>query len=83
MVYKDDQAYWVYTGIENEDEKTIELTWSVVVRNMDGTVLLADSYEKTSAGENWGRGSPIPQITNEKELYVTVIIKSLVIDNKN
>ena len=48
---------------------------------MDGTVLLADSYEKTSADESWVRGSPIPQITNEKELYVSVIIKSLLIHN--
>ena len=80
-VFKDDQAYYVFTNIENEDEKTIDLTWSVIVRNMDGTVLFARSYEKTSADENWSWGWAISQITNEKELYVSVIIKSLVIHN--
>ena len=48
---------------------------------MDGTVLFARSYEKTSADENWSWGWAISQITNEKELYVSVIIKSLVIHN--
>ena len=46
---------------------------------MDGTVLFAESYEKTSADENWSLGTAIPRIRNEKELYVSVIIKSLVI----
>ena len=46
---------------------------------MDGTVLYAESYEKTSADENWSWGPAIPKIRNEKELYVSVIIKSLVI----
>ena len=46
---------------------------------MDGTVLLAESYKRSASNKNWGRGSAIPRITNEKELYVSVIIKSLVI----
>ena len=73
--------YWVFTQIENEDEKTIELTWSVIVRNMDGTVLYAKGYKERSADANWSLGTAIPRITNEKELYVSVIIKSLVIHN--
>ena len=68
--------------MENEDEKTIELTWSTIVRNMDGTVLFAQSYEKTSADKNWGLGTSIPRIRYEKEIYVSVIIKSLVIHSK-
>ena len=81
FVYKDDQVYWVFTRIENEDERTIELTWSVIVRNMDGTVLYADSYKRSESDENWSWGGSIPTITNEKEVYVSVIIKSLVIRN--
>ena len=80
-VFKDDQVYYVFTQIDNEDEKTIEAHWSMIVRNLDGTVLFASSYEKTSSDENWGWGTPIPRITNEKELYVSLIIKSLVIHN--
>ena len=48
---------------------------------MDGTVLFAQSFKNSEADENWDSGSTIQQITNEKELYVTVIIKSLVIHN--
>merc|ERR1719419_1981180 len=45
LVYKDDQVYWVFTQIENEDEKAIEANWLMVVRNMEGTELFAKSYE--------------------------------------
>ena len=55
----------------------------MVIRNMEGTELFAESYKRSATDKNWGLGTSIPQITNEKELYVTVIIKSLVIDNKN
>ena len=53
----------------------------MIARNMDGTVLFAQSFKNSEADENWDSGSTIQQITNEKELYVTVIIKSLVIHN--
>ena len=78
-IYNDDQVYNVFTKIENEDEKAIEATWSMVIRNMEGTELFAQSYKHSATNKYWSLGSPIPQITNEKELYVTVIIKSLVI----
>ena len=55
----------------------------MVIRNMEGTELFAQSYEYSATDQNWNWGTAIQQITNEKELYVTVIIKSLVIDNKN
>ena len=77
-VYKDDQVYYVFTNIDNEDEKTIEAQWSMVIRNMEGTELFAESYEHSATKKNWGLGSSIPQITYEKEVYVSVIIKSLV-----
>ena len=80
-VYKGDQAYLVGMQIENEDEKRIEASWSMIVRNMNETVLFARSYVYSSADEYWGRGSPIntKRFNKEKELYVSVIIKSLVI----
>ena len=49
---------------------------------MDGTVLFARSYEHSEAKKIWSWGEAIPRITNEKELYVSVIIKSLVIHNE-
>ena len=79
MVYKDDQVYSVFMQIENEDEKAIEANWSMVIRNMEGTELFVESFKNSAKDENWSLGAPIPQITNEKELYVTVIIKSLVV----
>ena len=79
LVFKDVQVYNVFTQIENENEKAIEANWSMVVRNMEGTELFAKSFKRSGTDKNWGRGASIPQITNEKELYVTVIIKSLVI----
>ena len=46
---------------------------------MEGTELFAQSFKRSGTDKNWSLGAAIPLITNEKELYVTVIIKSLII----
>ena len=78
LIVNDDQVYNIFTLIENEDEKTYEASWSVMVRNMDRTVLFARSYKKNLGDKNWSWESAIPRLRNEKELYVSVLIKSLV-----
>ena len=50
-----------------------------VIRNMEGTELFAKSFKHSATAKNWALGAAIPQITNEKELFVSVIIKSLVV----
>ena len=50
----------------------------MIVENLDGKVLLAESYEKTSSSTNWSLGTSVPRIDGEKEVKVTIIIKSLI-----
>ena len=78
LVFNEGRVYNIFTLIENEDEKTYETSWSVIVRNMDGTVVFAKSYRKNLGDQKWSWESAIPRIHNEKELYVSVLIKSLV-----
>jgi len=82
--YKDDQVYAVFTHIEHDDKSIIGREWSMIVRNMDGKVLFAKSYRNSYENDydNFLYDSSIPVIPiirNEKELYVSVIIKSLCI----
>ena len=78
FVFNGDQVYNIFTLIENEDEKTYEASLSVIVRNMDRSVLFARSYKNNYGDKKWSWESAIPRIWNEKELYVSVLIKSLV-----
>ena len=50
----------------------------MIVENLDGKVLLASSFENTSKSTHWIWGSLVPTIDGEKELKVTIIIKSLI-----
>ena len=77
-VYKDDQEYWIYLKIENEGGDSITASWSMIVENLDGKVLLAESFEHTSSSTNWGLGTAVPRIDGEKEVKVKIIIKSLI-----
>ena len=50
----------------------------MIVENLDGKVLKAESFEYTSSSTNWNSGASVPRIDGEKELKVTIIIKSLI-----
>ena len=50
----------------------------MIVENLDGKVLLAQSYEYTSSSTDWGFGTWVPKIDGEKEVKVKIIIKSLI-----
>ena len=78
-VYKDDQVYFVYLGIKNGYwwGDSITASWSMIVESLDGKVLHAESLKHTSSSTNWSWGSWVPRIDGEKELKVTIIIKSL------
>ena len=77
-VYKDVQEYYVFLGIENERENSITASWSMIVENLDGKVLGAKSFEHTSSSTYWSYGPFVPRIDGEKEVKVTIIIKSLI-----
>ena len=79
-VFKDDQVYvvglWIKNGFFWGD--SITASWSMIVENLDGKVLLAQSFEHTSSSTNWSYGTSVPSIDGEKEVKVTIIIKSLI-----
>ena len=80
MVWKDDQVYviglWIKNGFFWGD--SITASWSMIVENLDGKVLLAKNSEYTSSSTDWGYGDSVPKIDGEKEVKVTIIIKSLI-----
>ena len=50
----------------------------MIVENLDGKVLKVMSFEHTSSSTNWSWGPSVPSIDGEKEVKVTIIIKSLI-----
>ena len=82
MLYKDDQVYGVYLRIKNGYwlGDSITASWSMIVENLDGKVLQARNLEYTSSSTDWGYGPFVPKIDGEKEVKVTIIIKSLMKD---
>ena len=50
----------------------------MIVENLDGKVLIAESLEYTSSSTDWGYGPFVPKIDGEKEVKVTILIKSLI-----
>ena len=81
-VFKDDQVYIVALQILNGywPRDSISASWSMIVENLDGKVLHAESFEYTSSSTNWKRGTSVPRIDGEKEVKVKIIIKSLMKD---
>ena len=72
------QVYLVFLNIENDLGKRLTVSWSMIVKNLDGKVLQAMSLEATSKRKNWSRGTTVPRIDDEKEIKVTIVIKSLI-----
>ena len=50
----------------------------MIVENLDGKLLEAVSLERTSSSTDWGYGDSVLRIDGEKEVKVTIIIKSLI-----
>ena len=48
----------------------------MIVENLDGKVLKARSFEKTSESKNWSFGTTVAKIDDEKEIKVTIVMKS-------
>ena len=78
LVYKDDQVYVVALQIVNERGDSITAFLSMIVENLDGKVLHAQSFEHTSSSTNWGLGTWVQRIDDEQEVKVKIIIKSLI-----
>ena len=77
-IFKDDKQYWVYLFIENDLGEKLTVSWSMIVENLDEKVLEARSMKHTSKRIEWGMGTSVDRIDNEKEIKVTIVIKSLI-----
>ena len=50
---------------------------SLIVENLDGKVLLAESFEFTTNNKNWAWGMIVSRLDGEKDVKVTIVIKSI------
>ena len=78
-VYKDDQVYFVFLDII-KGRKIIQnlntASWSMIIETLDGKVLLAKNFKHTTSSIQWNWEYSVPRIDDEKEIKLTIVIKS-------